>query len=498
MQWDKYNSSPRVSFWHKHKGLGWHVSIVFKPDKVDIYLGTGLEKYPHAHVFSGDSAKLAVWSLSRKTHLDVHVANDPNRQLPLGLGSAAPLILDLLASLPPITTQSGAEFNEVSRKVADLNRKVSSSERYQRSDWDDATSLSRDLNKLRSEYLVSERDYEKSKSELDKVFESLKKLREKATKYREDQDKNYRNIKPEVQGAVAKAKSASTDTRPAFEELKRVQTKLKGTSLAKKERDELWDLLQQGFGIINKKREERKGEQNRNYRNIKPEVQNAVAQAKSATTDTRPAFDELKRIQAKLKGTSLEKKERDELWDLLQQGFGILNKKREDRKWQQVSNGKRYLQEAQSALWEAKSTSDFRSTRQKLMNISKQAREQDLNREDRQAFKSLMDDAFSTLKQRQDVENQQKKREWEARIYETISRKKESRSRLEDSIRRDEESLNYQHNKYSNVRPGRSELEIKRNINAKISEINSRISSKRQKIREINASIIELEYKLRN
>ena len=482
-----------------YEGTKWYITLQVKDnDQVNIYVGISgpydASKdhiYPHYHVFAPDMRQKGGWL---KLSLDSG-GGDRNH---IDFKGLPPYVVNQIMGVlsspdwkDATSQESSGEAQNLMREIERFANEVSKAERHSRNDWGKAVDFSKKVNDLSKQRKLSKTDAQKVRKSLDAIFEKLKRLQEEAKKYHEECDANYRNLKSQIDKIIFNAKHVDPDVKKVFDDLKTMQEKLKETkALRKKERDELWDKLNTGFEAIGSKQDD-------HYHSIKKEVENALGAAKVSGTDTRAAFDTLKQTQAKLKQLSIKREQKDALWKQIQQGFDILEKKREDQKWERVRNKQSLESSVQNCVFQAKSSSDFRPTREELIRVSQQVRNTDLLREDRESFKSRLDDAFDTLKRRQEEAGKRKKSEWESRSYEKISRKREAISKIEDSIRRDEERLSELYRKYDDVRPGQKESEIKSRINTWMNETRSRISEKRAKTESIAREIRELESQLR-
>lgn len=491
-------------FWQTFRGIQWYIKIVPRNQSgIDVYIARHSAvkddpmSYPHIHAYYPDrkgSAQFATvtWQpgRGREHHSNLGDLRWPDTGEPIpGLEQ---YVLDLLANLGEGDISKVTEEGRNSlRDIDQLKYHIERASQYSSQDWTDAVNLSKQLNALSKEHRISRSEYETNRRELDTIFERLKGLRAKA----DAQNKQlYEALKEAASKAITEANN-SQDMRRIKDELIRLQKEVRSASLMRDNREELLKILQGGFEVVQRKQKQRIEEQRANYINLKQEVYKAVDQAKTAT-DTRLANDELKRAQGKLKATSLGKQERDELWNLLQQGFDAIKSKRDARLDEQVRNEQWLQKRVWDCELEAKTTADFRTTREKFKAVSQELRQKDLKREDREKLITRLNEAFRVLSERQDRERQNQQEAYKSKLRQTIQRKREGRDNLENSIRHDEQNLSRLYDQYRNVRSGPRELEIKRSIDSKITSVNQKINSKREKIRSINDEINELERKL--
>lgn len=147
------------------------------------------------------------------------------------------------------------------------------------------------------------------------------------------------------------------------------------------------------------------------YRRINSEVRRAVDETIRDVLHPREIWNELLRVQAALRTVPFTRDQRDELWNLLQEGFANEKRKREERqqKWQR--NAATLESQVRSAEQEAQTSTDFRGVRERLKGIAQAIRETELSRDDRLAFFNRVDQAFETLSRRQTEAHQQYERE---------------------------------------------------------------------------------------
>jgi hypothetical protein len=115
-------------------------------------------------------------------------------------------------------------------------------------------------------------------------------------------------------------------------------------------------------------------------------------------------------------------------------------------------------------------------------------------------FRHACDHIFSSAHhewERKHEEWEQKQHEWRDKMRDTLRAKREHASRLRESINHDEENISRWRDTIDNLRPGGRADEIRDSHESKISDVEERISSKSQKLREIENDIDDIEAKLR-
>jgi hypothetical protein len=473
--------------WIDFRGSRWHVRVLFddQTGRMDAFIGPRPGKYPyeypHFHYFTPDAlgkGEIAKWSLGKGPR-----GHDDYSEIPLWMQE---FVSTLLRSLPALR---GDDFS-----VANLQRELDKQGRYSRDLWDEAVEQSKALQELWNAGQISQANHDRVKRDLDGIFAQLNKWRDA---FKQESQRQYQALKVEIGRAVQQADSAQ-DTRSAFDDLKRLQSKVKETqSLGKKERDELFAALQQGFETLKRKREQRAKVQEQAFNGLKSDAERAAnAAGNSRGENTQQIRDSLKQIQGRIKDADLTREQRDAVRKIVQQGFDALEHWRKEREGKQMRNNQYLQRRVQECVYEARSTADFQATRTRLMAVSQEVRTEDLKKDDRDYLKRQVNEAFDTLSRRQKEAAEARQKQWREQQHQRIRETRARITQMEDSVRRDEENLSRQHDNYRRVRSGPREHEIKRSIDDRIRDIQQRISSKREKIRGLYDRVREMESKL--
>jgi HPt (histidine-containing phosphotransfer) domain-containing protein len=115
-------------------------------------------------------------------------------------------------------------------------------------------------------------------------------------------------------------------------------------------------------------------------------------------------------------------------------------------------------------------------------------------------FRQCCDEVFAAAHrdwERRHSEYEAKNQEWREKMHDTLRAKREQASRLRESIQHDEANVSRWRDAIYNLRPGGRADEIRDSLEGKISDVEDRISSKKQKLRELENDIDEIEAKLR-
>lgn len=326
--------------------------------------------------------------------------------------------------------------------------------------------------------------------------------------YDQECENNYHRLKLIIARAVEATRS-ETSSRETWDQLKTAQEELKRTQPLKRDkRDELWNLLQEGFANEKKKRETRQHEWEERQRRCKDNYSrlwqqiNGLAQEVNTTTDWRSVRERLKSAQQMLREAELLREDRDALRNWIQQLFETLGKRQDaDRQRYDnecASNYNRMQYSVNAACEAARSGSDFRTAGDALkiaQNSLKEARP--MKREQKDELFQRLQDAFQTLRSRREEYRQQKEREWETRQRERISNLEGAMARLEESRKNDGSYLQDLWKKMHAVKPGRNADDIRRTLNRKIEEVGARISDKARKLSEMSRDLQRMKDELR-
>jgi len=138
-----------------------------------------------------------------------------------------------------------------------------------------------------------------------------------------------------------------------------------------------------------------------NYEHLRIMVENCVELA-GKTTDFKGTKIELINVQNDLKNTKLRYESRQELWERLNEAFEIL---RHRQSTESMGNYYNFRHQIDQLVAEAKITTNYRETRERLIHIQGEFKTIVLTKEHRDELWNLMQTAFDTLSHRQDSEH---------------------------------------------------------------------------------------------
>lgn len=93
-------------------------------------------------------------------------------------------------------------------------------------------------------------------------------------------------------------------------------------------------------------------------------------------------------------------------------------------------------------------------------------------------------------------EHERRQHEWHEKMREALERKREQAQRLRDSIEHDESNIDRWQDTINNLHPGGRADEIQDELETKISDVEDRITSKRERLEELEEAIRDIESKL--
>lgn len=338
---------------------------------------------------------------------------------------------------------------------------------------------------------------------IQKAFEALHlRQMEERESYEMECIENYHNIKFKIDEAIAYCLS-TTDFRSAREKLISTQNLFKGLKLKKEQREEQYLRIQQAFDELNKRQDEEKisyeSECNSNFEKIKTLIDNA-AQFLEESTDYKAVRDNLVETQHEFKGLKLKKDQREEQYSRIQELFNTLNhKQRSDWDTYEIEcneNADKLQVMINDAMNEVQSVTEFRNIREKLIDIQNEIKNLKLKKEQRNDFFKKIREAFVVLDNRRLDYRGRRVEEKKLKLQSILSNLENKIKRVEESIDRDKESLEFQQSKFSEVRLGEKEDELKNEIQEKIDNILGRITDKDKSIIDLKTRILDIQNEL--
>jgi hypothetical protein len=227
----------------------------------------------------------------------------------------------------------------------------------------------------------------------------------------------------------------------------------------------------------------------------------AEAERWSYSTDWKSASAELRLLQSRWKAIGRTGVEEERLWQHFRSSCDRFFQRRsahfEELNHERARNAS--LKEELILIAESlRHSDDLKSAAGRVKNLQQQWKgigpaSKDLEPRLWDHFRHACDQVFEASHQ----EWERKNREWRDRMHDVLRAKREQVSRLRGSIEHDEENISRWRHTIHNLRPGGRADEIEDSLEGKIVDVEDRIASKQEKLREIENAIDEIEEKLR-
>ncbi|MEG4353519.1 DUF349 domain-containing protein [Microcoleus sp. LAD1_D3] len=305
------------------------------------------------------------------------------------------------------------------------------------------------------------------------------------------------------------ALNKSDKWKEAEEGLKQLQSEWKQLGSAGKEFDEaIWFRFKNSIDAFYERRKAHFAQKECEYEENKRKKEQLCREAESLLyfTDWKKAGDTFKALSVRWKSTGSAGRDHEEkLWQRFKSARDKFHERRSEyfnhQEREQLENLDRKLRmcaEAEdiSAIG-ARIAGNVRDSVQRIKqlqadwktigHVPRDRREQVQDR-----FRQACNKVFEWDRQ----ERERKQAEWREKMKEIIANKKEQANRIRDSIRHDEQIINQKWDTISNLRPGGRASEIREHLEEQIRDIQRKIDSKYEKVRDIESSIRDLEIKV--
>lgn len=192
-----------------------------------------------------------------------------------------------------------------------------------------------------------------------------------------------------------------------------IQQRIKEANLAYDQRKDLLDIVQDGFFKIQQLRQDIQdafeSEAIGNYYEVIDEVKASVANAK-ITEDTRQAWDSLIELQQKLRDLKLLKNQREEIHQLMNEGFENIKSRRGQQQNEQeessISSHLSLLEKAQIVVELSQHHPDIQHAKNEIFQLLEEVKSANLIKPHREQISKLIQDAFVWIDLRKDQEKE--------------------------------------------------------------------------------------------
>lgn len=305
---------------------------------------------------------------------------------------------------------------------------------------------------------------------------------------------NYLQLKTMFENIIASIPN-SKDFAKTRQELIDAQKLISTKTLKRNHQEELYQIIRNGFEQLSHIQEADKAnfltEANENYAKLLPLVENAINIA--LNTDTfKEAREALIAAQTSIKGMTLTKEQRDELYGKIREVFEKINVQQEEERKQFFKESEENFQKLMSKIEAEKeklfNNPHFKTIRENLLTIQSEIKVWKLRTENRNKLYETLKDVFKLLdeKRNQFFEEQKKQKK---NKYEVLLRNlKEKYEKLIQAIQLDRDELAKLEQEIPNIDESQKE-----EYNNKIEILKSKIEEKEKRITETKQRIEEIE-----
>lgn len=305
---------------------------------------------------------------------------------------------------------------------------------------------------------------------------------------------NYLQLKNAFEKIIATLPE-SKDFPASRQELINAQKLISTKTLKRNQQEELYQMIRNGFELLGKNQEVDKttflNEANENYAKLSPLVENAINIAQSADT-FKEARETLIAAQTSIKGITLTKEQRDDLYGKIRVVFEKINIEQEGEREQFLKesdeNFNKLMAKINAEKEKLNDNPHFKTIRENLLTIQSEIKVWKLKTDNRNKLYEALKDTFKALDEKRNefFENQKKARKSK---YETLLKNlKDKLEKLNQAIELDKAELS----KYSEQIQDENS-EDKEEISNKIEILKSKISEKDKRIQETKDRIAEIE-----
>lgn len=305
---------------------------------------------------------------------------------------------------------------------------------------------------------------------------------------------NYLQLKTKFESILATIPTTKDFTKTR-QDLIEAQKSISSKTLKRNHQEELYQIIRNGFEQLTQIQDADKAnfmnEANENYAKLLPLVENAINIAQ--TTDTfKEAREALIAAQTSIKGITLTKEHRDELYGKIREVFEKVNVQQEEERTQffkeSEDNFQKLLAKIETEKEKLFNNPHFKTIRENLLTIQSEIKVWKLRTDNRNKLYETLKEAFKTLDEKRneffEAQKKQKKNKYEV----LLKNLKEKYEKLIEAIELDKQELA----KLEQDNTGEDEI-AKEDKNNKIEILKSKIEEKEKRIQETKQRIQEIE-----
>jgi len=335
--------------------------------------------------------------------------------------------------------------------------------------------------------------------DFDSLLNKLKSLEREIT----DEQSRSRSRKEQL-CSRAESLSYSTEWKSTAEKLKELQQEWKASGSAGRDlNDALWDRFRLAQDKFYERRKQHfdNQEQERQRNRAKKETLCSRAESLGSSSDWKNTALALKSLQEEWKRLgSAGREHEDTLWQRFRHAQDKFYERRaahfDERDREQRENlhrKERICLEVESLAYSSDTkaaTGRVKELQEKWKTVGHVPRDQADALWER--FRHACDRVFEHARH----ERERKQDEWRSKMQDALSRKREQADKLRGSVEHDEGNISRWQDTIDNLRPGGRADEIRDDLESRISDVEDRIRSKRQRVEELEDSIRDIEARL--
>jgi hypothetical protein len=337
-------------------------------------------------------------------------------------------------------------------------------------------------------------------AKLQEAFEKVKKLQNvEKDSFMKEADKNYSELKQKIENAVSFAMK-STDSRAAKDLLIETQAMLREAVLAREQKDEFYEKMNEAFEFVNNRVEHEKEQKQQysenRYGQLKQQLKEASVQAEQSE-DFRSVREQLKNLQNQVREADLLREHRIVLQEMMQNAFDSLNARQDAERNSYLTeaseNYKRLNSQINKGLTQAKESDKFRETREFLKSIQSEFRGIKLLKEEREELYARLQSAFQLLNSRIDEYFRTKQKNWMVRMQFKLSEMFTEIEMLKENLLNDEDVLSELETQLDIVKSSGKDNSAMKALEVRILTVRKAIEHKHSEIQRLEAEMLELK-----
>lgn len=327
----------------------------------------------------------------------------------------------------------------------------------------------------------------------------------------QERDQQENLVRKEELCTRAEELSGSTEWKQAAEGLKALQAEWKTVGPVPKEHnDRVWERFRKANDAFFERRQSHFSHLDTDLQENLRRKEELCARAEelSGSTEWRAAAESFKTLQAEWKAIGPVPKEQNEaVWERFRKAADDFFTRRKTHYDQLEKEQKENLRRKVALCEQAEKLStaeEFKSTSEALKGLQAEwkavgpvprAKADALWERFRKANDVFFSRRAAWFEQR-DQDRSQNRGEWQDRLRDAIDRKRDQADRLRESIRYDEETADRWRTRLADIRPGAREQEIRQDIESRLSDMETKLETKRGRLQGIEEDIRAIETKL--